>query len=493
MYLKIIIFIAFIKFIRNGDCQIHEFPSYFEFGISTSAYQIEGAWNEDGKGENIWDRFTHEYPNRIADRSTGDIACDSYRQWENDINLVKDLGVTYYRFSISWSRLLPTGFSNKINPAGVRYYNNIIDKLLQNDIEPMVTLYHWDLPQPLQDLGGLTNPVIAKYFRDYAIVVYTLFGDRVKKWITFNEPWSICLSTYENGNHAPGIAMPGIGCYLCSKVLLLAHAKAYHAYDKRFRKTQNGIVGITISTFWYESKTLSEKDAVATERALQMNFGWCMNPIFSNKGDFPKVMKDRIEFVSKSQNFSESRLPTLTPSEIKYIQGTYDFLGLNHYTTRFIEEGNLTPSQVPSFDDDVGVKMEVDPKWEKSAAHWLFVVPWGFRRLLNWIRVKYNNPLVFVTENGYPDKGELNDEARIRYHNQYLTELLNSINDGCNVQRYTLWSLTDNMEWSSGYTLKFGLYYVDFNNSSRPRLPKSSASYYKGVINNRSLPNFTNC
>lgn len=252
--------IIFVFLLANFNCVTLEplsFPPDFKFGLATASYQIEGGWNANGeccflngkescsfffkgKGANIWDTFTHQHPDRILDHSTGNIACDSYHQWRSDVALLKKIGVDFYRFSLSWSRILPQGSSNYINPNGVKYYNDLINSLLQNNIEPMVTLYHWDLPQPLQDLGGWTNVVIARYFEDFAYVCFTLFGDRVKTWITVNEPPSFCEDTYGSGNGAPGILSPGVGDYLCGRTVLLAHARVYHLYDQVFRKVQKG-------------------------------------------------------------------------------------------------------------------------------------------------------------------------------------------------------------------------------------------------------------
>lgn len=194
-----------------------------------------------GKGENIWDRYTHQHPDLIADCTNGDIACDSYHLWREDVSMMKNMKVNFYRFSLSWSRILPSGLPNRINSDGIQYYNNLINTLLKNKIQPVVTLYHWDLPQPLQDLGGWTNSVTAMYFEEYANICFSLFGDRVKTWITINEPPSICVSTYDMGSGAPGLLSPGIGTYLCGRTLLLAHARAYHLYDKVYRPNQKGI------------------------------------------------------------------------------------------------------------------------------------------------------------------------------------------------------------------------------------------------------------
>lgn len=194
-----------------------------------------------GKGENIWDRLTHTHPEFIADRSTGDIACDSYHKYEEDVKLLKELGAKLYRFSLSWSRILPTGFTNSINEKGIQYYNNLIDLLIENDIEPLITLYHWDLPQPIQDVGGWVNPQVVKYFGDYARVAFESFGDRVKYWTTFNEPNSICRKGYGDGSFAPAIDSSGLAEYQCGFNLLNAHASAYHVFNNDFRSKLNGM------------------------------------------------------------------------------------------------------------------------------------------------------------------------------------------------------------------------------------------------------------
>ncbi|KAJ8970762.1 hypothetical protein NQ314_001032 [Rhamnusium bicolor] len=237
---------------------ITQFPSGFKFGAATASYQVEGGWNESGKGESIWDHFTHTHPELVVDHTTGDISCDSYHLWKKDVNILKEIGVNYYRFSLSWPRILPDGFSNVVNEDGIRYYNDLINELLKHNMEPMVYI------------GGWTNPDTAKYFEDYAWIAFKLFGDRVKRWITINEPSSICEDTYGNGKGAPHLKSPGIGDYLCGRTLLLAHARGFHTYDKYFRKTQNGKIGITIDSIWAEPKTNATKDIEAAEREMQM-------------------------------------------------------------------------------------------------------------------------------------------------------------------------------------------------------------------------------
>ncbi|RZC38804.1 Glyco hydro 1 domain containing protein [Asbolus verrucosus] len=366
-----------------------KFPDNFLFGAATAAYQIEGAWNEDGKGENIWDYFTHTRPYMIITLENGDVACDSYHKYLEDVAMLKNLGVNHYRFSLSWSRILPTGHVNKVNQAGVNYYKNLIAALKENGIEPYVTLYHWDLPQPLQEIGGWPNPLLVDYFADYAKLAFSLFGDEVKNWMTFNEPKQACQSGYGYGINPPG---------------------------------------------------------------------------------------------SRLEGFLKSRLPEFTPEEIDYIKGTHDFLALNTYTTNLAKNQDFDIGY-PSWDSDSGVSKYVNESWDGAASFWLKVVPWGMRKLLNWVDQTYDHPEIFITENGFSDRGELEDQKRIDYYAEYLSNILQAIHeDGVNVTGYTAWSLMDNFEWNMAYTERFGFYYVDFDSPNRTRTIKKSAEYYKNVI-----------
>ncbi|XP_066248601.1 myrosinase 1-like [Euwallacea similis] len=452
-------------------------PSGFKFGVATAAYQIEGGWNVDGKGENIWDRFTHT-SKKIKDGTNGDVACDSYHLWRKDVELLEYLGVDFYRFSLSWTRILPNGFHNKINKPGIAYYNNLIDLLISKGIEPMVTLYHWDLPQPIQDLGGWINPKTADYFAEYARLAFALFGNRVKTWITINEPASICVAPYEYNDGAPGIISPGIGSYLCGKTVLIAHAKAYRIYQAEFAHSQQGKVGITIDSGWAEPRHGNMDDQDAADREMQMSFGWFVHPIFSATGDYPLVMSHRISTISLMQNFTESRLPAFSDDEKKLLKGSADFLGLNHYHTWMVSNKQYPLNQV-SFDADKSIRKETNSSWPDKE-----ILPWGLIKLLTWIKTEYNNPLVYITENGIGDTtGNISDTKRIQFLEEYINATVYAAKvEGCNVAKYTVWSLMDNMEWTSGYTIKFGLYQVDFKNPAKTRNPKTSAAFFKGLI-----------
>ncbi|KAK9687268.1 Glycosyl hydrolase family 1 [Popillia japonica] len=475
--------------------QVHglSFPKCFKFGFATASYQIEGGWNASGKGPNIWDWYTHTYPTRIADLTNGDVACDSYHKVATDVKLLKNIKADFYRFSISWARIFPTGQTNNINPDGVRYYNELINLLLANNIKP-VRIISLIMPIKYFPYSGIvskpgspsTNLPKSDYFVDYADKVFSLFGDRVKTWITFNEPSQICEFGYSNGAIAPGYTQLGIGNYMCGRTLLIAHAKAYRLYEKKYKQLQKGFIGMTVHAVWFEPAAEGKTYAEAAEISLQFMFGWWEHPIY--KGGYPPVMRKRINYLSAQQNFTKSRLPYFTKDEIKLIKGTADFLGLNHYTSFLCSALDSGAVQSPLMNPDTNVTCYQPSSWKRGASIWIKVTPWGFRKILNWIKKEYGNPKVLVTENGYSDKGELQDCNRVNFLNDYLTELLNAIKkDGCNVQGYAVWTLMDNFEWGSGYTERFGLFYMNPSDPNRARIPKMSAYVLRNIIKTRKI------
>ncbi|XP_068624938.1 myrosinase 1-like [Battus philenor] len=487
-YLKTTIYCFLISAVW---CQEHrEFPPGFLFGAATSSYQIEGAWNASDKGENIWDRYVHTNPSAIKNQDTGDIAADSYHKWERDINMTSELGLHFYRFSLSWARLLPTGYTNQISEDGKNYYNNLINGLLARGVQPVVTLYHWDLPQPIQDIGGWTNPLIVDIFAEYAAYAFSIFGDRVKTWITINEAIVICDLGYNTGMMAPGILEPMFAPYLCNKYILLAHAKAYRIYDKYFRSEQHGKVSLANNLLWIEP--LTPDDEELAELGRQHYSGRYSHPIYSKEGGWPPSIEKLMAEYSRQQGFSRSRLPAFTEEEIKLMKGSFDFHAFNHYTTNLIRPAKLGEDPGVWFlngSRELNAVLEVNSSWPQGASQLMRVYPEGIRRLMSWLKEQYGDVELLITENGYSNTGHLlNDENRIQFIRDYLEQVLLSIwEDDVKVIGYTYWSLMDNFEWIDGYGVKFGLYEVDFDDHERTRTPRASAQYYSNIIRTNTL------
>ncbi|EZA56631.1 Myrosinase [Ooceraea biroi] len=460
-------------------------PKDFLLGVATSAYQIEGGWNASGKGESVWDRWTHEHPNFITDGSTGDVACDSFHKYKEDIQLLKEIGVDFYRFSLSWPRILPNGYANVISQEGLDYYKNLINELLANGIEPFVTLYHWDHPQVFEMMGGWTNEMMVDWMSDYARVVFRELGPKVKHFTTINEPSVICEEAYARDRKAPGKNLGDPGRYLCMHNMLKTHARIYHIYDTEFREQQNGQIGLPIPCFGTFPK--NPNDTAAVDAVFQFACGWTAHPIFSETGDYPEIMKTHIAENSKLNGFPRSLLPEFSSEWVQYIKGTADFFALNHYTSRIVEIVPRVEGQ-PWYAYS-GVKESIDPSWPESASNWLrVIVPAGFRQILKKISTEYNNPPIFILENGFSDKQCVLDNSRISYLHSYMTSMLSAIyEDGCNMKGYAVWSLLDNFEWQSGYTESFGLVSVNFTDPERTRTPKWSMHWYKNLVQSRKL------
>uniref|UniRef100_A0AAV2L0A3 Cytosolic beta-glucosidase n=1 Tax=Knipowitschia caucasica TaxID=637954 RepID=A0AAV2L0A3_KNICA len=347
--------------------------------------------------------------------------------------------------------------------------------------------------QVLQEkYGGWQNLSIINHFNDYANLCFEKFGNRVKHWITFNNPWSVAVEGYETGEHAPGLKLKGTGAYKAAHHIIKAHAKVWHSYDTQWRAKQKGSIGISLSGDWGEPVDLTDqKDIEAAERYVQFYLGWFATPIFH--GDYPQVMKDFIGRKSAQQGLGTSRLPSFSPEEKSYIKGTCDFLGVGHFTTRYVtHKNNVAARGGSSYFQDRDLAELVDPRWPDPGSEWLYAVPWGFRRLLNFVKSQYGNPTVYVTENGVSEKmqcPELCDEWRIQYFRDYTNEMLKAIKDGVNVKGYTAWSLLDKFEWDEGFTERFGLYFVDFRNKNKARYPKASVHFYKSIISSNGFPN----
>ncbi|KAM3955838.1 myrosinase 1-like [Aphomia sociella] len=482
--------VAFSALVSVVLCTNLQFPPDFLFGASTSAYQIEGAWNASDKSENTYDWTIHNFPGIIADNSSGDVACDSYNNWERDVQMAADLGLQFYRFSISWTRLLPSGLDNYISEDGAAYYNNLINELLRRGIQPVVTLYHFDLPQSLQDLGGWVNPTITDWFADYARVVFRLYADRVKIWITLNEPIIICDYSYSTASLPPLVKDPLLAPYLCNKNILISHAKAWRIYDREFKPKYHGGVSITNHLVYY--KSASEADDKLAELAMEFCTGRYSHPIYSEKGGWPPVIEELMAVISEKQGFTRSRLPAFTQEEIQLVKGTYDFYAMNHYTSRIIRPAKPGEEVGPWFFDgwpDMNAVLEHPKEWKMGVAKALAMYPEGIRKQMLWIKKHYGDIKIFITENGFSIKGDnTDDDEQIDFLKKYMEQVLLSIyEDGVKVTGYSVWSLMDNFEWADGFVPKFGLYQVDFDDPKRPRSPRKSAYYYAEVIKRRSL------
>jgi len=458
-----------------------KFPDDFTWGTATAAYQIEGGWLEGGKGLSIWDAFTH-IPGKIANGDTGEVTCDHYHKFREDIALMAELGLKAYRFSLSWSRIYPAG-RGKVNPEGIRFYSELIDELLKNGITPWVTLYHWDLPLALQlEYDGWRNPDMAPIFAEYASTCFENFGDRVKHWITLNEPWVVAIFGHGNGVMAPG-RTSNSEPYQVAHQLLRAHGMAVDAYRKHFQKKQRGVIGITNNCDWREPLTDSEVDRDAAQRALEFFLGWFADPIYFGK--YPDCMRERVG----------DRLPEFTSQDIELIRGSSDFFGLNHYSTLYAshvregEEVGLDPYGNGGISEDQDVNLTSDPSWKKTALGWN-IVPWGCRKMLQWIDRRYGRPPIYITENGCAlddnlVEGFVKDSLRIDFLQGYLSECHRAIESEVNLKGYFLWSFMDNFEWALGFTKRFGIIYTDYQ--SLKRYPKASAQWYSRVTANNGF------
>ncbi|RHN76176.1 putative beta-glucosidase [Medicago truncatula] len=469
------------------------FPTSFIFGTGSSSYQYEGAAKEGGRGASIWDTYTHKYPEKIRDKSNGDVAIDQYYRYKEDVGIMRNMNLDAYRFSISWSRIVPRKLNGGINQEGVKYYNNLINELLANGLQPFVTLFHWDLPQTLEDeYGGFLSPLIVNDFQDYAELCFKEFGDRVKYWTTFNEPYAFSNFAYTLGFFAPGRCSKwfssnctggdsGKEPYIVSHHQLLAHAAVVHVYKKKYQESQKGVIGITLASHWFLPLSDKKLDQNAVERGLDFMLGWFMEPLTTGK--YPQSMHCLVG----------KRLPKFSKKQARLLKGSFDFVGLNYYTSMYATNAPQPKNGRLSYDTDSHVNFTSErngvPIGQRAASNWLYVYPKGIQELLLYVKKVYNNPLIYITENGIDEFNDptlsleeaLMDTYRIDYYHRHLFYIRSAIKNGVNVKGYFAWSLLDNFEWTSGYTTRFGMNFVDYKNGLK-RHPKLSAKWFKNFL-----------
>lgn len=507
MFAKSLLFLSFFTFdlSKISGNKIKRQEKEFLWGTATAAYQIEGAVSQDKRGSSIWDSFSL-IEGKIKNNDNGDIADDSYNKVVEDIELMRNMGVNSYRFSISWSRILPDGYG-EINMLGVDHYNFLINELIKNNITPLVTLYHWDLPSGLEDkYEGWLSSNIEQDFVNYADICFQYFGDRVKKWLTINEPWTFSLMGYGAGSFAPGRCSDRNKCpsgnsstepYIAAHNTLNAHASAVMLYRRKYQRTQKGEIGIALNLDWAEPLSDAREDVLAASRKNEFSLGWFADPIVF--GDYPDSMR----------RWVGDRLPVFSAEQRKRLKGSYDFFAINHYTTKYYSSaGKAIGSTNNWFEDINGVESKYSSSGEligpQGASPWLNVVPWGFKRVLKYIDSRYSvmvggvlvQPRILVTENGCDVPGEdrltaaeaVHDSFRIEYYSRYLSAMEGAVSEGVRVEGYVAWSLLDNFEWADGYSCRFGLHYVDYSRPDRRRTPKSSAAWFASHIAAHRLP-----
>lgn len=444
------------------------FAQDFLWGAATAAYQVEGAVAVDGRGESIWDRFSHT-PRKILDGQNGDTACDHYNRYIDDVSLMKEIGLKSYRFSIAWPRIFPEG-KGIVNEKGLDFYNRLVDQLLDNDIEPAVTLYHWDLPQTLQDRGGWANRDTADYFSDYAACMYKSLGDRVKIWITHNEPIVASFVGNAYGEHAPGYKDYSLAVQV-SHHLLVSHAKAVQAYRQTvWGKGKIGIAHALTQTYPY---TTSPEDYEAALIFDGFYNRWFLDPVF--KGTYPE---DMLRIYLEKFN-----APIMRQEDMKLIaDNNIDFLGINYYTRQIIKKA--------SSESLLGFET-VKPENVKYTQMGWEVYPEGLYDLLMRLEREYQSPHILITENGAAcvdiktSTGTLDDDDRIEYLVQHLKAVHKAIKEGVKIGGYYVWTLMDNFEWAHGFEKKFGITYTDCN--TKKRLFKKSAYWYRDTIHNNGF------
>lgn len=476
-----------------NDFTRHDFPSTFVFGAGTSAFQYEGAVTEDGRTPSVLDDNPHAGMSR--DGSTANVAADGYHKYKEDVKLMSDTGLDAYRFSISWSRLIPYG-RGPVNTKGVEYYNNVLDELAIRGVQPHVTLNHLDLPLVLQDeYGGWMSPNIVDDFREFADVCFREFGVKVSHWTTMNEPNinamipELLLNSTVILNSTSSVAGNSTDwTYIMVHHMLLAHSEVVRLYRTKYQHSQGGWIGFNAYSFWCQPFSDSSADVEATQRAGAFMFDWVLNPVVF--GDYPELMK----------KIAGPRLPSFTKSQSEVLKASFDFLGMNYYTSVYVSDNsNRSREGISSFQTDMAAIMRVERNDPEAHHPFLPVhVPKDFSGLQKMIQYlkRYGNFPIYIHENGFamPADSALNDSSRIEYLKGYIGSTLDAIRNGADVKGYFVWSFLDVFEFLGGYKKGFGLYHVDFDDENRPRTPKLSALWYSNFLKNNTsvVPNIKN-
>lgn len=443
------------------------FPQGFLWGVASSAYQIEGAWDEDGRGTSVWDAFVRR-PFHVADGSTGDVACDHYHRMPEDVALIRDLGIGAYRFSIAWPRVHPAG-RGPVNEPGLDFYERLVDHLLAAGIVPVATLNHWDLPVALEESGGWRNRDTVGAFVDYAGVMFDRLGDRIPTWLTHNEPWCQAFLGHATGHHAPGGCDWSAG-YQVAHHLLLSHGLAV----QRFRAGGGaGRIGIALNPQWYVAASDDEADQRARDRVWSNSVALFLDPIML--GRYPESL---MEWIGRHR-------PVVRPGDLEAIRQPLDMLGVNYYnaeTISFDVDGSLLKARAQPLSE---------PGWGQTAMGW-GIAPSGLTAVLTELHDRYPGLPMMITENGcavdeQPDAaGWYDDQGRIDYLRAHIQALGTAMDRGVDVRGYLLWTLLDNFEWAFGYSRKFGLVAVE--PGTLRRIPKASAAWYTSVARSNGLP-----
>lgn len=452
------------------------FPEGFLWGAATAAYQVEGAAREEGRGDSIWDTFART-PGNVRHGDTGEISCDQYHRLREDLDLMADLGLQSYRFSVSWPRVRPTG-DGAVNRPGLDYYRRLVDGLRQRDIAPALTLYHWDLPQPLEDAGGWSVRETAERFAEYAGIVYEALGDSVGLWITLNEPWCSAWLGYGWGRHAPGHADPELALR-ASHHLLLAHGKALaalRAANVPADTVRDNRLGVTLNLAPYEAATASEEDVAAARLADGNQNRLFLGPLL--RGEYPE---DVLELFGGEQEY-------IREGDLAEISAPLDFLGVNYYF-RSTVAASETDEGLP-VGPETRVRSVTRPGLQTTAMGWP-IEAHGLTEVLLRVKEEYADLPVYITENGaafddYGDpEGVVDDEERVAYLEDHFRAAHEAIERGVDLRGYFVWSLLDNFEWAEGYSRRFGLIHVDY--PTQRRTPKRSSGWYRDVIRANAL------